>query len=331
MNESVKPPLDSLLEVGRFDPENAELSWTLPSNWYFDARIYRLEQDRIFARTWCYQCHQRDIANPGDSYHGKIAERAVTIQRQSDGSLRAYDPFSHDPVAVEIYAGFVFANLDPAATALAQQAGKLNEDIYRCCPRLDELVRVRRIERKIAANWKTVIDNNHECYHCALNHKSLMKLVDYENQADWSDDGITFSHRVKRRQLDNPAYPLRADECEQDSLFGYIWPGLIPLWFPGSPSAVLFQVIPTGPETCIARHDFYLLDDRPSAQEQGFIDYIDRELVPEDIALCEAVQRGLHSHGYHQGRFIVDRENPGYSEHHVHFFQQFVYRALRGN
>ncbi len=187
---------------------------------------------------------------------------------------------------------------------------------------------VRRIERKVAANWKTLIDNNHECYHCAANHKSLMKLVDYQGQATWSDDGITFSHKVKHRQLDNPAYALDGWRLEQEALFGFIWPTLIPLLFPGSTSAVLFQVIPNGPESSIARHDFYFAGDEPTTQELRLIDYIANELVPEDVALCESVQRGLHSRGYRQGKLIVDRDHPEYSEHHLHWFQQMVHQAL---
>jgi choline monooxygenase len=257
-----------------------------------------------------------------------VAAQPVIVRYLADTGIEASNPLTLDPLAVEIFAGFVFVNLDVNAVPLRQQSGKFIDDVYRCCPRIDELKPVRRIERIVAANWKTLIDNNHECYHCAGNHKSLMKLVDYENQALWSDDGITFSHEVKCKQLDSPAYTLDPDRIEQDSLFGYIWPNLIPLWFPGTASAVLFQVIATGPESCIARHDFYFVDSKLSAQEQDFVDYIEHELVPEDVALCETVQRGLHSRGYRQGKLIVDRRHPEYSEHHVHFFQQMIYRAL---
>ena len=328
MNEKVQPTSAELLDVGRFDPESAELSWTLPATWYFDKQIYALEQSRIFSKTWCYQCHQGDLANPGDRYYGKVANQAIVIWRERDRSLHGVNLENQRALITEVYAGFVFVNLDPGALSLRQQAGKFIDDIYRCCPRLDELVRVKRIEREVGANWKTLIDNNHECYHCAYNHKSLMQLVDYESQAAWTDDGITFSHAVKRKQLDNPAYALNIDEVRQDSLFGFIWPTLIPLWFPGSPSAVLFQVIPNGPESSIARHDFYFLSAEISSQEQDFINYIDKVLVPEDVSLCEAVQRGVRSRGYHQGKLIVDRSRPDFSEHHVHFFQQFVYHAL---
>lgn len=51
-------------------------------------------------------------------------------------------------------------------------------------------------------------------------------------------------------------------------------------------------------------------------------------LIIEDVSLCENVQRGLRSPGYHQGRFVVDRSQPSFSEHHVHFFQSFVQQAL---
>ncbi|MYD75373.1 MAG: hypothetical protein F4244_01885 [Gammaproteobacteria bacterium] len=53
-------------------------------------------------------------------------------------------------------------------------------------------------------------------------------------------------------------------------------------------------------------------------------------LQPEDIALCESVQRGLRSKGYNQGRFIIDRDLTELSEHAVHHFQTLVMRAVGG-
>ena len=106
-----------------------------------------------------------------------------------------------------------------------------------------------------------------------------MQLVDYAGQASWSESGITFSHAVKAKRADNPACTLATERPEQESLFGYIWPTLIPLWFPGTPSAVLFQVIPDGPERSILRHDFYFRERELTRQEQSFVDYIDQVLV----------------------------------------------------
>ncbi|MEZ5923362.1 MAG: aromatic ring-hydroxylating dioxygenase subunit alpha [Hyphomicrobiaceae bacterium] len=258
---------------------------------------------------------------------------------QSDGCFRGargrdtlqdWIPENADlkPIRLESYAGFLFVNLDPDARPMTEVAGKLLTDIYSAIPRQDDLVRVVRRERDVAANWKTVIDNNHECYHCAVNHKSLMELVDYDNKALWSDDGITFTHTVERKALDNSAYRLDERTMEQQALFGFIFPTLVPLWFPGPANAVMFQILPTGPETTRIRHDFYFPTRELTAERQHLIDWISDTLFPEDQRLFERVQKGLHSNGYRQGKFVVDRAHPEFSEHHVHFFQRLVYEAL---
>jgi len=109
------------------------------------------------------------------------------------------------PVRLENDGGLLFVNLDQSATPLLEQAPQFLRDMYEVCPKLNSLVRVKRVERAIAANWKTLIDNNHECYHCDVNHKSLMELIDYDNKAVWSNSDITFTHAVESKQLKNTA------------------------------------------------------------------------------------------------------------------------------
>ena len=123
-----------------------------------------------------------------------------------------------------------------------------------------------------------------------------MGLVNYEEKAVWSDDGITFSHKVEGKSLENEAYAIKPEEAEQESMFGFIWPIHIPLMSPGSISLAMFQVLPTGPETTSERWDFYFTSTEPTDLERRFMDYIKTTLVKEDVALCEGVQRGLHSH-----------------------------------
>ena len=379
MNELVSIPVGPALDAGRFDPL-PESSFTLPSEWYFDPEVWRLEHRAIFYRTWWYQGHVSDVAKPGDYIAGRVVDQGVVIIRGHDGELRAFHnvcshrahpllegqgnrklitcpyhqwcygsdgrfrqargretlkdwiPENADlkPVRLEVYGGFLFVNLDPDSRPLAELAPTYVEDMREACPRLDELVRAERWEIDIAANWKTVIDNNHECYHCDANHKTLMELVDYDTRATWSDDGITFSHKVEKKRLDNGAYALKDEEIEQEALFGYIWPTTIPLMYPGPPSLAVFQVMPTGPETTRERWDFYFTSREPTELERRFIDYIKSVLVAEDVGLCQQVQKGLHSLGYRQGRFVVDRAHPEFSEHHVHIFQKMVHAALTG-
>ena len=76
--------------------------------------------------------------------------------------------------------------------------------------------------------------------------------------------------------------------------------------------------------------EWYFADSIPTSEEQEVIDFVN-VVREEDIPICESVQRGLHSQGYQQGRFIVDRDRTYVSEHAVHDFQLKVVRALRGN
>jgi len=58
------------------------------------------------------------------------------------------------------------------------------------------------------------------------------------------------------------------------------------------------------------------------------MDYQKNILQPEDVALCESVQRGLKSRGNNQDRFVVDSKQSELSEHAVHHFQEMVVKAL---
>ena len=61
---------------------------------------------------------------------------------------------------------------------------------------------------------------------------------------------------------------------------------------------------------------------------QARADYVGDILAPEDIALCESVQRGLRSASYDQGPFIVDKSRSGIGEHALHHFHLLVQQAL---
>ena len=82
------------------------------------------------------------------------------------------------------------------------------------------------------------------------------------------------------------------------------------------------------PETTIEYQDWFTLGGEVTKQLSDAIAYQKDVLQPEDIGLCESVQRGLQSRGYNQGRFIVDEDLTELSEHAVHHFQTMVMDAL---
>ena len=58
--------------------------------------------------------------------------------------------------------------------------------------------------------------------------------------------------------------------------------------------------------------------------------YAANVLAPEDIALCESVQRGLKSKGYDQGPIMAGEVPTGENEFAVHHFHRLVLDALNG-
>ncbi len=54
---------------------------------YTDPRIFDLEMDRIFGRTWVYVAHESEIPNPGDFKTTTIGLRPVLVTRDVDGGI----------------------------------------------------------------------------------------------------------------------------------------------------------------------------------------------------------------------------------------------------
>ncbi|MFV0277995.1 MAG: SRPBCC family protein, partial [Parahaliea sp.] len=88
------------------------------------------------------------------------------------------------------------------------------------------------------------------------------------------------------------------------------------------------QMIPDGPNRTIEHQDWFIPTKEPSKQLRDAMIYQKDVLQPEDISLCESVQKGLMSNGYNQGRFVIDNNLSELSEHAVHHFQRLVVEAL---
>ena len=120
--------------------------------------------------------------------------RNAPFLTEGDGLHR--EQLSLHPVAVDSWAGFVFVNLTPSEIrperSLAAQLASAIERT-RNYP-LAELRSGRRITYDVEANWKTIVENYNECYHCGSVHPELCELVPAFKQAggrelDW-DVGV---------------------------------------------------------------------------------------------------------------------------------------------
>ena len=79
--------------------------------------------------------------------------------------LDGFDPGDYEltGLPVLVWHGWVFVNATADAASFADHIGALDSLVAPYQP--EALVRLARHEYEIAANWKVVIENYHECYH----------------------------------------------------------------------------------------------------------------------------------------------------------------------
>ena len=232
-----------------------------------------------------------------------------------------------DRVQVENFCHLIFVNLDPEAAPLAEQSGDLGTEIMQYAPDLAKLTFSTRLTYRIKANWKSVVDNFLECYHCPVAHKGFSSMIDMDTY-QVKTHGIYSSHMAKARTGDNDAYNI-ADATVTDHAVWFLWPNMTLMRYPGRSNFMVWRFYPINEEETWEEFDFFFETAEPDATEREAIDFIDKVLQPEDINLVESVQRGMQTPAFNSGRYMVDVEGSGASEHAVHHFHGLVLDAYR--
>ena len=233
-----------------------------------------------------------------------------------------------DAVRVEVFCHLVFINLDPDAPELAKQTGSLSEEIMSYAPDLASLTYAHTLTYRIKANWKAVVDNFLECYHCPVAHRDFCTLVEMDTYKV-KNHGIYSSHMAKAGRGDNKAYGVDSASVTDHAVW-YLWPNTTLMRYPGRGNFMVWRFYPDGPEQTYEVFDFFFETNTPNESEIEAIRFIDEVLQPEDIGLVESVQRGMQTPAFNQGRYLVDPDGSGLSEHAVHHFHGLVLDAYRG-
>jgi len=228
-------------------------------------------------------------------------------------------------VQVEEFCGFVYVNLDPGAASLRDQSGNLEGEIRHWASDIDQLTFGRRLTYDIRSNWKNVVDNFLECYHCPVAHKDFCELVDMKSYKV-TTHGIYSSHMADAGNSPNAAYDVSKATVRTHAVW-WLWPNTCLMRYPGRSSMIVLNIIPAAPDRTLETYDFYLETPEPDETELDAIRYIDEVLQVEDINLVESVQRGMNTPAFTQGRIVHDLGGSGQSEHAVHHFHGLVLDA----
>jgi phenylpropionate dioxygenase-like ring-hydroxylating dioxygenase large terminal subunit len=213
------------------------------------------------------------------------------------------------PISVGTWGPLVFANPDPEAAPLAETLGDLPD---RFGLDLERLRFHERIEWSVEANWKVVLENFLECYHCAVAHPAFNALVDTGPDAyRLSFDGPVLSQHAA----------LRRRKSEVEGEFHLIWPNTTMNVFPGRPNLSIGPVLPVGSGRAARFLDYWFAED---ADEDWIRELreLDGQVGREDEALVESVQRGLTTGLVDRGVVLPE------SEQLIVAFESLVERAL---
>jgi phenylpropionate dioxygenase-like ring-hydroxylating dioxygenase large terminal subunit len=252
-----------------------------------------------------------------------------------DGSLRAAprserEPgFDHAdyglrPASVATWGPLLFVNLDPEALPLRDILGDLPEEAAEHGLDFEGLVyRGRSREQVIDANWKIVVENFLECYHCPTAHKSFSKLIDVDaDRYKLSTERWSSSQYGPAQTGDDLPYDPRGEL--RTSQFHFVWPNWSLNVLPGPRHVRIIVFEPLGADRTASYVDGFWLPDTPDEFIQELNDF-GAEVGREDRELVESVHRGLCSGAIEHGRLLLA------SEKLIQHFQLLVYDALDGS
>lgn len=233
------------------------------------------------------------------------------------------------PFHVTEYAGFIFINLSNDPKPISEQLPGLEEQVFKACPSVKELKRAARFVSQTPANWKSIVDNYIECYHCPTNHVSFADSVDvgqyeHEFKTNWSV-------QVGKAKPSDSSYQF--DESLMDpKFFGFwLWPCTMFNMPPGGDFMTVIYEFPVSAGETLQFYDIYFLNDVLTDDQKRLVDWYENVFRPEDLRLVESVQKGLTSRGYRgQGRVMADKTRSGLSEHGIAFFHKLVADAHLG-
>jgi choline monooxygenase len=341
-------------------PQGAATARALPAGCYGAAAIHQLDRGAVLARSWQLVAHAQQLAAPGDHVVAEVAGVPLLVLREHDGALRAlHNVCRHraGPLAtcngrgaselvcqyhgwryaldgrlrgapemgraegfrvqdvrlpqarVQLWQGLVFAALDERAGAFAPLVAGIEQRLG--SPGLAAHVHHARRSYEIACDWKVYVDNYLEGYHVPRVHPALNAALDYR------------SYSTELGELNVlQASPLDSADSlygQGEALYWWLWPNTMLNCLPGRLQTN--RVLPLAPGRCRVDFDFFYA---PGQQHRADADArFSDEVQREDVAICEAVQRGLASGSYEPGRLNPLRESG------VWRFQELVRAAYR--
>ncbi|SEP38520.1 choline monooxygenase [Rhodospirillales bacterium URHD0017] len=264
-------------------------------------------------------------------YHAWTYDLAGGLRRaprsNSEPNFKLED-FPLLPIRAEALGPFVFVNLDATAPTAKECYGPILDIIAKSGVALDTLTLHSRGDWKARANWKAMLENYLECYHCAVAHPGFSAAIDVRPDVYTLASHGWFSSqagRVRPAALEGKSkvelYDVKGDVAE--SQYHFLWPNLTININPGFPNLSVDVWLPDGPTATRGFSEQYFGPGVDEGFAQSLIAF-NLQVAKEDDDLTDSVQHGLVGGLPDRGQFLTKSEQLAIQ------FQKMIVRALNG-
>ncbi len=317
---------------------------TFPGRYYYDPAIFEEEEERIFGEMWFFVCRADALPHPGSYQVVTVARESIIVVRDKDGQLHAFfnvcrhrgarlcnQDAGHLKGSIQCrYHAWTYGldgRLIGAPNVMSDEQWVAPYQRYQ----VGRLKVGRSISYDVHANWKLIIENTLECYHCGPMHPELCALIPMYRTGQLYTDNAVDAGTALGEHVE--AFSITG-KASRPSL-----PGLLPedkrryyafLFLPNvfinllSDHVVIDTFQPQGPKLTRVTSD-WLFD--PAVMAQPNFDPSDAveilDLVnKQDWEACELTQKNMASRAFvHGGNYAPD-------EHHIRGFVEYVLAKL---
>lgn len=241
--------------------------------------------------------------------------------RQAPGfrDMEGFDPEQHALVElpVRVWGGWVFGHaLHPLGHPdvpdfdawLGDLAGIVEP--YGC----ERLVVADRHTYEIAANWKVIAENYHECYHCPLIHPELCELTppdsgdNYDLPGAWIGGAMILRDGMETMSMDGRLAAPRLGEVDPERIeYLHLLPNLLISTHPDY--VMTHRLVPLEPGRTWLECSWLVLpgEDGTVSRAEKAVEFWDLT-NKQDWGACESVQRGLASPHFLPGPFAPNED-----------------------
>ena len=235
------------------------------------------------------------------------------------------------PVRVHEWHGWVFVDRTGTAKGFVEHIGELEEIVAPYDA--ESLVTCESHQYDVDANWKVIVENYQECYHCSMIHPELCRVSpptsgsNIEREGNWVGGWMELRAGAETMSLDGRSGGVAMARLDEHELSTVMYVAVLPnllislhpdyvmthMLVPLSPGKTRITCSWAFPKEVAEREDF------SPAYAVDFWDLTNRQ----DWSACESVQRGMAAPHYEAGPLAPDEDG-------VYHFVSSIAAAYQG-